>query len=193
MIPAYLLDLLLPQVFAAYTTSVDSFLQQSVANEHIVDSEAQKISGFVTGTFGQAEDVALKYFAVENPSGQPYALLQIDNGIIQTTSTKKCDCAIANSAYLCLIEFKANAFSTNPSTIQKNYRKAIEQLSTTIGFFDSYMSSIGQNIRTLRSVEAFICFRHGYPRRTSSQMNYQVAFATANGGIPLSFEREKVF
>ena len=187
MIPAYLNDLHLPQVFAAYTTSVDSFLHQSSANEHVIDSDAKKISGFVTDTFGQAEDAARKYFAVENPSGQPYSLLQIDNGIIQTSATKKCDCAIANSAHLCLIEFKANAYSTNLSTIQKNYRKAIEQLSITIGFFDSYMSSIGQNIRTLRSVETFICFRHGYPRRTSSQMNYQVAFATANSGIPLSF------
>ena len=192
MIPTYLHDLQLPQVFAAYSTSVDSYLMQSTTDEHIVDDEVQKVSGFVTATFGQAEDAAGKYFTVENPSGQPYTLMQIDNGIIKSSATKKCDCAIANGASLCFIEFKANAYSTKTSTIQKNYRKAMEQLSTTIGFFDSYLSTCGQDIRALRAVEAFICFRHGYPRKTSSQMNYQVAFAVANNGIPLSFVREKV-
>lgn len=192
MIPSYLNDFQLPQVFAPYSTSVDSYLLQSTTDEHIVESEVQKVSGFVTSTFGQAENAAGKYFSVKNPTGQPYALIQIDNGIIKSSATKKCDCAIANSASLCFIEFKANAYSTIASTIQKNYRKAMEQLSTTIGFLDSYLSTCGQDIRTLRAVEAFICFRHGYPRNTSSQMNYQVAFATANNGIPLSFVRKKV-
>ena len=192
MIPTYLLNLQLPQVFAAYSTSVDNYLLQSTTDEHIVDADVQKVSGFVTATFGQAEDAAGKYFAVENHSGQPYTLMQIDNGIIKSSATKKCDCAIANSASLCFIEFKANAYSAKASTIQKNYRKALEQLSTTIGFFDSHLSTCGQNIRTLRAVEAIICFRHGYPRKTSSQMNYQIAFAAANNGIPLSFVRKKV-
>ena len=193
MIPTYLIDLQLPQVFAAYCSSVDSYLLQSTTDEHIVDSDVQKVSGFVTAAFGQAEDAAGKYFTVENPLGQPYVLMQIDNGIIRSSATKKCDCAIANSASLCYIEFKANAYSSNTSTIQKNYHKAMEQLSTTIGFFDSYLSTCGQDIRVLRAVEAFICFRHGYPRKTSSQMNYQVAFAAVNNGIPLSFVRKKVF
>lgn len=192
MIPAYLLDLQLPQVFSTYSTTVDSYLLLSTSDEHIVDADVQKVSGFVTATFGQAEESAGKYFAVENPTGQPYALLQIDNGIIKSSATKKCDCAIANSASLSFIEFKANAYSSNASTIQKNYRKAIEQLSTTIGFFDDYLSTSGQDIRSLRAVDAFVCFRHGYPRKTSSQMNYQVAFAAANNGIPLSFVRKKV-
>ena len=192
MIPTYLHNLQLPQVFAAYSTSVDNYLLQSTTDEHIVDADVQKVSGFVTATFGQAEYAAGKYFTVENPTGLPYVLMQIDNGIIKSSATKKCDCAIANSASLCFIEFKANAYSTNTSTIQKNYSKAMEQLSTTIGFFDVHMATCGQNIRTLRTVEAFICFRQGYPRKTSSQMNYQVAFTAANTGIPLSFVRKKV-
>ena len=192
MIPTYLLDLQLSQVFAAYSTSVDKYLLQSTTDEHIVDADVQKVSGFVTATFGQAEDAAGKYFTVENSSGQPYTLMQIDNGIIKSSATKKCDCAIANSTSFCFIEFKANSYSTNTTTIQKNYHKAMEQLSTTIGCFDSYLSTCGQDIRALRAVEAFICFRHGYPRKTSSQMNYQVAFAAANNGIPLSFVRKKV-
>lgn len=191
MIPIYLRDLQLPQVFAVSPASVDRYLQQSTKNEHIVDSEVHKISGFVTPTFGQIEEATLKYFSVENPAGHPYTLLQIDNGIIKSPATKKCDCAIANDMSLCFIEFKANAFSSNALTIQKNYSKAIEQLSTTIGFFDKYLATCGQNIRQLRTVESFICFRQGYPRKTSSQMHYQVAFAAANHGIPLSFVRKK--
>jgi hypothetical protein len=192
MIPEYLSNLQLSQVFATYTNTVDQFIQESTADELIVDSEIQKISGFVDTNFGQTEKVACKYFSVSNPTQKPYALLQIDNGIIQSSETKKCDCAIANDASLCFIEFKANANSSNLSTIAKNYKKAIEQLITTIGFFYTHHKSQGIDFRTLRAVEAYICFRHGYPRSTSTQMNYQVSFAVTSNGIPLSFRRSKV-
>lgn len=191
MIPAYLNNLVLDQVFSTYCNNVDQYILESTSDEHIVDSAAQKISGFVTSSFGQIEDTSLKYFAVENPNGGRYALLQIDNGIIQSSSTKKCDCIIANASSLCFIEFKANAYSNVTSTIRKNYAKAMEQLRTTIGLFDTHHNSKGVDFRTLRNVEAFICFRHGYPRSTSSKMNYQVSFA-ANNRIPLSFVRKKV-
>ena len=190
MIPAYLDDLQLDKVFATYCGNVDQYILESTKDEHIVDSDAHKVSGFVTSTFGQTEDVSFKFFAVENPKGGSYALLQIDNGIIQTSSTKKCDCAIANDSCLCFIEFKANAYSNLITTIEKNYQKAIDQLSITIGFFNVHHNSNGVDFRTLRNVEAYICFRHGYPRSTSSQMNYQVLFAK-NNRIPLSFVRNK--
>ncbi len=192
MIPQYLNDLNLRQVFAPYTTSVVPYIQESTSDEHIVDSESMKISGFVSSTFGQDEDLADKYFTVENSSGHPYALLQIDNGLVPVHSTKKCDCAIADDTHLCLIEFKANATSNNPSTIKKNYQKAIDQLSATINIFNTQYNTNAQDIADLRSVEAFVCFKKGYPQITSSQMNYQVAFAASNNGIPLSFDRKKV-
>lgn len=192
MIPQYLNDLNLRQVFAPYTTSVVPYIQESTSDEHIVDSESMKISGFVSSTFGQDEDLADKYFTVENSSGHPYALLQIDNGLVPVHSTKKCDCAIADDTHLCLIEFKANATSNNPSTIKKNYQKAINQLSATINIFNTQYNTNAQDIADLRSVEAFVCFKKGYVLLTSSQMNYQVAFAASNNGIPLSFARKKV-
>ena len=192
MIPEYLSNLQLSQVFTIYTNTVDQFIQESTADELIVDSEIQKISGFVNANFGQAEKTACKYFSVTNPTQKPYSLLQIDNGIIQSSDTKKCDCAIANDTSLCFIEFKANANSSRLSTIAYNYKKAIEQLITTIGFFDTHHKSQGVDFRTLRAVDAYICFRQGYPRSTSTQMNYQVSFAAASNGIPLSFKRDKV-
>lgn len=88
MIPEYLSNLQLSQVFTTYTNTVDQFIQESTSDELIVDSEEQKISGFVTDTFGQSEKSAQKSFSVSNPSLNPYALLQIDNGIIQSSGTR---------------------------------------------------------------------------------------------------------
>lgn len=192
MIPTYLNDLQLDAVFATYCSRVDRYILESTCDEHVVDSCAHRICGFVSSTFGQVEDALLKFFAIGNPNGGRYSLLQIDNGIIQSSSTKKCDCAIINDTWLCFIEFKANAHSNNLTTIEGNYLKAITQLSTTIRLFDNYHLSHAIDFRSLRGVEAYICFRHGYPRNTSSQMNYQVSFAVANNGIPLSFVRNKV-
>lgn len=192
MIPVYLSDLHLAEVFANYTSSIDPFIQESVVDECIVDSEQYKISGFVRPSFGNGEYLANKYFLVKNPSGVPYSLLQIDNGIIKSSTTKKCDCAIANNTYLCFVEFKANSYSCNSTVIRRNYRKAMEQLSTTINLFDSYFVSKGTDFLKLRTIEAYVCFRKGYPRKSSSEMNYQASFAKANKGIPLSFIGVKI-
>lgn len=192
MIPSYLHDLALPNVFAHYTKQVESYLLESTKNEHIVDSEAHHICGFVTPTFGQEEDKAQRYFAIENPSAKPYALLQIDKGLIQHRNTKKCDCAIANDTNICFIEFKANAESGCHKTISKRYDKAIEQLQTTINIFNQHYSVQNTDVTTLRNVEAYICFRQGYPKFTSMQMNYKAKFTQQNHGIPLSFATTKI-
>ena len=192
MIPNYLDDLQLPSVFAAFCSDVDSYVHEAQGDKHIVDSDAYHISGFVSPVFGKTEEIAQKYFAVEDISSSPYALIQIDNAIIKSTTTKKCDCVVANRDCFCLIEFKTNAFSDNKRVIENNYRTAIAQIEATMAIFISFFAGIGVDFRTIRSVEAFICFRRGYPRNTSSQMNYQVAFAAANGGVPLSFSRKKI-
>lgn len=191
MIPAYLTDLDLPTIFAPYCANVDTYMQQSNKDEHIVDSETMKVSGFVTASFGQDGEKAGKYFEVKNPKGKIFSLLQIDNGIIQTTSTKKCDCIIADTDTLCLIEFKANATSSSANTIKKNYKKAMKQLIVTKDIMQNGLTDLGKNLMTLRNIEAFVCFRKGYPRITTSEMNYKVSFATRTGGIPLSFDSMK--
>lgn len=192
MIPAYLADLDLSTVFAPYCADVETYIQQSDKDEHIVDSETKKISGFVTASFGQNEDKAGKYFEVKNPKGKDFSLLQTDNGIIQAKSTKKCDCVIADADTLCLIEFKANAMSSNTTTVKSNYDKAIAQLIDTKDIIQNGLTGLGKNLMALRDVEAFVCFRKGYPRMTTSEMNYQVSFAAKTGGIPLSFDAMKV-
>ena len=95
MIPTYLIDLRLDQVLADYTTNVDAYLQESNRSEHIVDSETLKYSGFVSATFGQPEELSLKYFEVLNPNNKLFSLLQIDNAAISSAAqTRRCDCAV---------------------------------------------------------------------------------------------------
>lgn len=191
MIPTYLKDLELPRVFSQSSQEIVSHIMESTKDEHIVDSESQKISGFVSATFGQEEDAALKYFSVENPTAAPFALLQVDNGLIKSHDVRKCDCVIVNDAYIGFIEFKANATSDCDVTMKKNCWKAMEQLKATIDTFNSCYKLQGKDIKSCRSsIEAFICFRQGYPKTTSSQFNYRVRFKEENG-IPLSFERKK--
>lgn len=45
MIPTYLNDLELPQVFSLSSQEVVNYIQESNKDEHIVDSESQRISG----------------------------------------------------------------------------------------------------------------------------------------------------
>lgn len=192
MIPTYLNDLELPQVFSLSSQEVVNYIQESNKDEHIVDSESQRISGFVSATFGQCEDAAQKYFSIENPTTVPFALLQVDNGLIKSHDVRKCDCIIVNDAYIGFIEFKANATSDCNMTVRKNCWKAMEQLKATIEVFNQRYIHQRKNIKSYRSnVEAFICFRPGYPKIKSSQINYRVRFKD-DIGIPLSFDRKKI-
>lgn len=191
MIPAYITSVHLDSAFRPYCHNIDSFLMHSSSNEHIIDSETLKISGFVTPTFGQKEDVDQKFFEVLNPQGKPFSLMQIDHGIINTTATSKCDCAIVDDLWMDLIEFKANAQSDKPKTIHKNYKKAMKQLQKTLNIIESSLAASGHTIRDKRTIEAFVSFRKGYPRTTSSEMTYRTTFAIRTNGIPLSFDSKK--
>lgn len=188
MIPAFLQDLSLPVALSAYCANVDPYIQQSSnEKEHVVDLERGGVSCFVTATQGQAEDAAGKYFEVRNPNRKDFALLQIDHGIINTNITK-CDCAIADNKELCFIEFKANATSSKTSSLRHNYKKAMRQLGATITYFTNGIRAAGNELTSLRSIEAYVCFRHGFPRKSAAEMGYQTEFALQNNGCPLSFE-----
>ena len=192
MIPVYLNDLQLNQVLAAYTANVEAYLQESNGNEHIVDSETLKISGFVSPTFGQPEELAQKYFEVQNSNNRYFSLLQIDNGAISATAhIKRCDCAVLTDKEISFIEFKANALSVKTKTIKNNYKSAMKQLRITIDIFRSGIAASGVSLSVLRNFEAFVCFRRGYPRVTTSEMTYRTSFAVQTH-VPLSFNPIKI-
>ena len=185
MIPAYLNDLSLDSALAAYCMQVDNYIQTSNKNEHIVDLVGRGISCFVVGATGKIEDAEQKFFEVDNPNNTDFALLQLDHGILPN-NISKCDCAIADHKECCFIEFKANASSTKNETIRKNYRKAMSQLSKTIKIFRDELTAIGKDFDSLRTIEAYICFRRGYPRYTASEANYRLTFFNENN-VELSF------
>lgn len=190
MIPLYIQELSLDTALAPYCSHVDRCIITSNKDEHVVDLEVQKKSVFVTPAIGQLEERAGKYFEVNNPANKAFALLQIDHGVINTTATKKCDCSIIDDRDCAFIEFKTNAISINTDTIKKNYKKALKQLSTTISIFRNGLSASGKNLDTLRNVEAYVCFKKGYPRRTASEGTYRVKFAEQNR-CSLYFEPKK--
>lgn len=193
MIPAYLNDLHIDDVFRPYCTNVDAFILRSNKSEHIVDSTAQSISGFVTPTFGAEEDADEKYFELLNPMPVDFSLLQVDHGLIPdgATGVKKCDCVVASEKELALIEFKANALSDNNKTIKKNYKKALTQLRLTYGYFKTCLATHGMSLISIRDVEAYVCFKRGYPRLTSSEILYRTTFAAETDGVPLYFDPNK--
>lgn len=180
MIPSYIQDLSLEIALAQYCQHVDSCILTSHQNEHIVDLEDNKVSVFVTPTIGQVEDSAKKFFEVHNPINKDFSLLQIDHGVINTSKTKKCDCAVIDDLDCAFVEFKTNAVSVNTDTIKRNYNKALRQLSITIDIFRSGLISIGKDLDKLRNMEAYVCFKKGYPRRTASEGTYRVKFAETN-------------
>jgi len=192
MTPQCIDDLCLEEVFRTYSSKVQQFIIVSDKDEHIVDSFSAGKCVFVAESIGMDENDAQKHFEVKNPSGNEYALIQIDNGIIRRKApVKRCDCAISNDKELCFIEFKTNVISANEKVQTSNYMDAIIQLSTTIKLVLSGLQSLGKDLLSIRNVEAYICFRKGYPSTTSTQMDYKVSFAKSNNGIPLSFARSK--
>ena len=88
---------------------------------------------------------------------------------------------------LSFIEFKANALSSKTKTVKGNYKSAMKQLRITIDIFRTGSAAFGGSINALRTVEAFVCFRRGYPRVTTSEMTYRTNFA-AQTHVPLSFD-----
>ena len=190
MIPVFLNDLSLDSALSSYCVNVGHYIQTSNRNEHVVDLVGRGISCFVNGTIGQTEDEEQKFFAVDTPKNKDFALLQLDHGMLPDTISK-CDCAIVDDADCSFVEFKANATSTNTKTVRGNYRKAMRQLTKTIRLFRDESVNIGKDFDSLRHLEAFICFRRGYPQHTASEANYRVTFWDENH-VELSFEPKKI-
>lgn len=184
MIPVYLQDLYLDELFE----DVSSYLIESCEiSEHIVDCQIERICNFVKSGIGAKEENEKKFFEVNNPDGKLFCLLQIDNGVIKNNDTKKCDCAVLSKDNIAFIEFKANMLTEISYMKKYQYKKAQEQLKTTINHFKNGISKKGQNLLNIRKCSAHICFRKGYPRLTAQEINFRVKFADQTG-IALFFD-----
>jgi hypothetical protein len=75
-----------------------------------------------------------------------------------------CDFVFFDDTDFCFVEFKLNAISIEERAINKNRKKAIEQLKNTINLFDD---KLGRDYAEL-NLEAYVCTPEFYPRFDSS-------------------------
>lgn len=188
--PPFLSDLHIDSAFATYCHNVLRCVQVSAKDEYVVDLMRAKYSTFVMPTIGQKEFASGKYFEVRDANNVPYALLQIDHSLLKSNLLKKCDCALVDDKEISFVEFKADATNTTTKGFKNNTNKALTQLENTIAMFRTQLSSIGLELDSLRTIDAYVCFYQGYPRHSAAEMNYCVDFALSTG-CSLSFEQYK--
>lgn len=98
-----------------------------------------------------------------------------------------CDYILFDENDFCFVEMKLNANSEGERAIRKNRKKAAEQLSHTITFFDEKLS---RNYEGLTQ-EAYISTPPFYPRRNASWEQMAVEFMEIYG-IQLFESNEKI-
>ncbi|MDR0415443.1 MAG: hypothetical protein LBH84_08550 [Prevotellaceae bacterium] len=97
-----------------------------------------------------------------------------------------CDFVFFNDTNFCLVELKLNATSTNDLTIRNNRVKAIEQLKSTLRYFDKILSKDYSGLE----LEAFVATPDTYPQRDTAFQSLSVSFLEATG-VKLFESREK--
>jgi hypothetical protein len=71
--------------------------------------------------------------------------------------------------------------------VRKNRKKAVNQLSNTIDFFDNQLDKHYDGL----NLEAYVCTPETYPRNDTAWMAIEVAFLEKYG-IPLFEKRDKI-
>lgn len=128
-------------------------------------------------------------FSIENPQKTIICILPIDGkkGILGYGDSY-CDAVIFNREYFCFLEFKMNATSLDPRAVSKNRKKAINQLTNTIEFFDQKLNKNYQNLK----LEAIVATPDVYPRADTAWQSLEVEFLEQNK-IPLFEDSKKRF
>lgn len=163
--------------------NASSFIQCEANNSfYIVDNGTSEIHS-------ECEDEN-KCFAIKNQNNKEICFIPIDgnNGLLNHRGTSCCDAVVFNEQYFCFLEFKFNATSVEIRAIRKNRKKAIEQLSKTIDFFDDQLDKDYLDLK----LEAFISTPKTYPRQDTAWVNIEVEFLEEYG-IPLFETNEKEF
>jgi hypothetical protein len=98
-----------------------------------------------------------------------------------------CDFLFFDENDFCFVEFKLNSLSTEPRAVRKNRKKAVNQLSNTIDFFDNQLNKYYEDL----NLEAYVCTPETYPRNDTAWTAIEVAFLERYG-IPLFEKRDKI-
>lgn len=119
----------------------------------------------------QDDPDGLKHFTVENPTEREIYFLAIDKCLFfDGDGIQRCDCAVFDSKTFCFIEIKEVDHAAKRS---EHYRKAKEQLKTTIQYFQERLTF------TTKRIEAYACVGRtiARPARQATDINEQFEFA----------------
>lgn len=118
----------------------------------------------------QTDPDGVVHFTVENPTGRDINFLAIDNCLFTDNTIQRCDCAVFDSKTFCFVEIKEVDHAARRSD---QYRKAKEQLKTTIQHFQEQLTF------TTKRIEAYACVGRtvARPARPAADINEQFEFA----------------
>lgn len=129
-----------------------------------------------------------KYCQVLNEKGTEAVVLAIDNALIPHHKGGIADGAVFNTTDFHFVEFKTNAKGTSVKAVDDIYRKAMQQLKSTIGLFQRQLQKANIEFTETVYVECHIIVALSFPRHSATEMTYALEFATETKGIPLSFD-----
>lgn len=129
-----------------------------------------------------------KYCKVINSHSTEAVVLSIDNALIMHHPGGIADGAVFNTENFFFVEFKTNAQGNSDMAVNATYRKAMEQLKSTIELFDSHLQNAKIEFTHTINVVCNVVIPSTFPRNMAAEMTYALEFAYETKGIPLTFE-----
>lgn len=128
-----------------------------------------------------------------NPNKNEIIVLPLDKKLIKQRKGGMADGAVFDENKFAFVEFKDQAQGNTPIAIEDTYSKATSQLSAALNLFVEKEKSIDIDFTAATHVVCHIIVSEKFPRASALEQNMMIAFAMANNGVGLSFEREILF
>lgn len=129
-----------------------------------------------------------KYCKVINSHNTEAVVLSIDNALIMHHAGGIADGAVFNTENFFFVEFKTNAQGNSDMAVDATYRKAMEQLKSTIELFETHLQNANIEFTHTINVECNVVVPSTFPRNMAAEMTYALEFAHETKGISLTFE-----
>lgn len=129
-----------------------------------------------------------KYCKILNTKGTEAVILAIDNALIPHHKGGIADGAVFNTNDFHFVEFKTNAKGTSVKAVDEIYRKAMQQLKSTVDLFNGQLQKAKIEFTQAVNVECHMIVALSFPRNSATEMTYALKFAKETEGISLSFD-----
>lgn len=152
-------------------------VEQSCAKEVLVYDDTlgvPQVAKFRSPEGLSSEEIEALYFKIINPGGHELNLIRLDNDFFNQRPGGTCDAVVFSQFLWLFLEFKMEARSRSPLTMQDNLVKAVNQLGTIVKFF-LHERNLSQTFPDLE-FEANVCCPPHFPRDTASFKALAVSF-----------------